>query len=109
MATTFKVLGQSNPSAATPTDIYTVPAGTSAVISTINICNQSANGSQFNIAVRPAGASLISKHYIAYNAGVAANDSVSLTIGVTLATTDVVTVTANNASVSFNVFGSEIT
>jgi hypothetical protein len=109
MATTFKVLGQSNPSAATPTDIYTVPSDTSAVISTINICNQSANGSQFNIAVRPAGASLISKHYIAYNTAVAANDSVSLTIGVTLATTDVITVTANNASVSFNVFGSEIT
>lgn len=109
MATTFKVLGQSNPSAATPTDIYTVPSSTSAIISTINICNQSANGSQFNISVRPAGESLASKHYVAYNAGIAANDSVSLTIGVTLATTDVVTVSANNASVSFNVFGSEIT
>lgn len=109
MATTLKVLGQSNPSSATPTDVYTVPSATSTVISTINICNQSANGSQFNIAIRPAGQSIDPKHYIAYNAGIAANDSVSLTIGVTLATTDVVTVTANNSSVSFNVFGSEIT
>ena len=109
MATTYKVLGQSNPSADTNTDVYTVPSTTSAVISTLNICNQSANGSVFNIAIRPAGATLEAKHYIAYNTSVAANDSVSLTIGVTLATTDVVTVRANNASVSFNVFGSEIT
>lgn len=109
MATTYKVLGQSNPSADTNTDVYTVPSSTSSVISTINICNQSSNGSVFSVAVRPAGASLESKHYIAYNTAVAANDSVSLTIGMTLATTDVVTVKANNASVSFNVFGSEIT
>jgi hypothetical protein len=109
MATTYKVLGQVNPTAATNTDVYTVPAATSTVISTINICNQNANSSSFNIAVRPAGATLNVKHYIAYNTNVAANDSVALTIGVTLATTDVITVSANTSSVSFNVFGSELT
>ena len=40
MATTYRVLGQSNPAATTATTLYTVPAATSAVISTINICNQ---------------------------------------------------------------------
>jgi len=108
MATVYKVLGQANPSAATNTDVYTVPANTSTVISTVNICNQSANGSIYNIAVRPAGAAITTKHYLAYNAAVAANDSVSLTIGITMATTDVLTVYANNASLSFNIFGSEI-
>ena len=109
MATTYKVLGQSNPSAATNTDVYTVPSATSAVVSTINICNQSANGSIFNIAVRPAGAAINSKHYIAYNTPIAANDSVALTLGLTLGNTDVITVNANNSSLSFNVFGSELT
>ena len=41
MATTYKVLGQSNPAATTATTLYTVPAATSAIASTITICNQS--------------------------------------------------------------------
>jgi hypothetical protein len=40
MATTYKVLGQLNPAATTPTTLYTVPASTSTVVSTITICNQ---------------------------------------------------------------------
>jgi hypothetical protein len=109
MANTLKVLGQINPSAETPTTLYTVPSVTSAIISTINICNLSANGAQFRVAIRPAGESLATKHYIAYNTAVAANDSVALTMGITMATTDVITVYANTTTVSFSAFGSEIT
>lgn len=109
MATTLKVLGQVNPPSATNTTLYTVPSATSAVISTINICNQSANGANFRIAVRPAGETINTKHYIAFNTEVASNDAISLTIGMTLAQTDVITVYANTASISFNAFGSEIT
>jgi len=39
MANTYKVLGQSNPSETTATTLYTVPSATSAVCSTIAICN----------------------------------------------------------------------
>ena len=39
MATAYKVLGQSNPAATTLTTLYTVPAVTSAVCSTLSICN----------------------------------------------------------------------
>jgi hypothetical protein len=35
MTTTYKVLGQVNPSATTNTDLYTVPSATSAVCSTL--------------------------------------------------------------------------
>lgn len=108
MATTYKVLGQSNPSATTATTLYTVPAATSTVISTINICNQGASTDTFRIAVRPAGETLAAKHYIAYDTAIPAYDSISLTIGITLATTDVVTVYAGTANLSFNLFGSEI-
>ena len=108
MATTYKVLGQSNPSATTATTLYTVPASTSTVVSTISICNQAGSAASYRIAVRPAGATLAAQHYLAYDIAIAANDTTALTLGITLATTDVVTVYASSATVSFSAFGSEI-
>ena len=108
MATTYKVLGQVNPSATTATTLYTVGAGKSAVVSTITVCNQAASAATFRIAVRIAGSALSAEEYIAYDSTVAANDTTAFTIGLTLAATDVLTVYASSATVSFNAFGSEI-
>ena len=108
MPTTYKVLAQSNPSATTATTLYTVPSSTSAVVSTITICNQAASAGTYRIAVRPAGATLAAQHYVAYDVAIAANDTTALTLGVTLATTDVVTVYASSATMSFAAFGSEL-
>lgn len=108
MATVYKVLGQNNPAATTNTTLYTVPASTAAVVSTITICNQASSAATYRIAVRPAGASIDPKHYIVYGATVAASDSTALTLGITLATTDVITVYASTATLSFNAYGSEI-
>ena len=108
MATAYKVLGQSNPSATTATTLYTVPSATSAVVSTIVICNQTASAATYRIAVRPAGATLAAEHYVAYDITVGASDSTALTLGITLATTDVITVYASTATLSFTAFGSEI-
>ena len=108
MASTYKVLAQSAPSATTNTDVYTVGSGKSAVVSTITVCNRAASSATYRIAVRPLGATLANQHYIAYDANVPANDTISLTIGVTLAATDVVTVYASTANLSVNIFGSEI-
>jgi glucose-6-phosphate dehydrogenase assembly protein OpcA len=108
MATTYKVLGQVNPSATTATTLYTVPASTSTVVSTITVCNQAASSASYRIAIRPAGATLAALHYLAYDVAIAANDTTALTIGVTLATTDVITIYASTATVSFSLFGSEI-
>jgi len=108
MAISYKVLGQSNPSATTATTLYTVPAATSTVVSTITICNQNTSSDTYRIAIRPAGATLAAQHYIAYNGAIPAYDTISLTIGITLATTDVVTVYAGTSTLSFSLFGSEI-
>ena len=108
MATTYKVLGQVQSVANSANTLYTVPSGNSAVISTLNICNHGAAPSSFRIAVRPAGQTLASNHYISYDTSIPSNDTICLTIGMTLATTDVVTVYANTANISFNLFGSEI-
>jgi glucose-6-phosphate dehydrogenase assembly protein OpcA len=108
MPTVYKVLGQSNPAATTNTTLYTVPASTSAVVSTITICNQASSAATYRIAIRPAGASIAAQHYVVYGATVAASDTTALTLGVTLATTDVITVYASTATLSFNAYGSEI-
>jgi glucose-6-phosphate dehydrogenase assembly protein OpcA len=109
MATVYKVLAQSAPSATTDTNLYTVPANTSAVISTIVVANRTTSDATYRIAIRPAGATIANQHYIAFNVTVGASDSTTLTLGITLAATDVMTVYASTANLSFNLFGSEIT
>jgi glucose-6-phosphate dehydrogenase assembly protein OpcA len=108
MAMNYKVLGQSNPAATTATTLYTVPAATQTVVSTIAVCNQAASSGTYRIAIRPAGATLAASQYIAYDSTVTANNSTMITIGVTLNTTDIITIYASSATMSFSAFGSEI-
>jgi hypothetical protein len=107
MATTYKVLGQSKPSATTATTLYTCPSATQTVISSLTVCNQGSSGT-YRIAIRPNGASLSGEHYIAYDANLAANSFISLTLGLTIDASDVVTIYASSADMSFNAYGSEI-
>jgi hypothetical protein len=107
MPTIYRVLAQAAPSATTNTDVYTSPAATQTVVSTITVANRGA-ATSYRIAVRPAGASIVNQHYIAYDVALAANDSVNLTLGITLAATDVITVYAGSANTSVSVFGSQI-
>jgi hypothetical protein len=108
MATTYKVLGQVNPAYETLTTAYTVPSTTQTVISTITICNLGPAPTAYRIAVRPDGATLENKHYIVYDASIAPQETQTLTLGITIDATDVVTVFAGSATLAFNLFGSEI-
>ncbi len=108
MTNAYRVLGQVNPSATSLTTLHTVAASTSVVASTLCICNQGVSGT-FRVAVRPAGAAIDPKHYLNYDSPINANDSIFLTIGATLATTDIVSVYASHANMSFNLFGTELT
>ena len=109
MPTNYKVLGQVAPSATTNTALYTVPAATQTIVSTIVVANRAATAATFRIAIRPAGATIANQHYIAYDVSIGATDSTALTLGLTLTNTDVVTVYASTADLSFSIFGSEIT
>lgn len=109
MATNYKVLGQSAPGAATATTLYTCPASTQTVVSTISVCNRDATASSFRIAIRPDGATLANQHYLCYDTPIAANDTVGLTLGVTMDASDIITVYGTSANISFSAFGSEIT
>lgn len=102
-----KVLGQSNPSATTLTTLYTVPSAKEAVVSTISVANLTATAATFRIAIRPAGASITNAHYLGYDITVGASDSTLITVGLTLAATDVISVYASTANLVFQAFGDE--
>ena len=109
MATNYKVLGQAALTAETETDVYTVPADTEAVISTIVVCNRDSTANTFRLAVRPDGATLADEHYISYDVPVEGTDATTLTIGITLDAGDVITAYSGaSALITVNVFGSEI-
>jgi hypothetical protein len=108
MPTEYKVLGQSAPAATTAADAYTVPSLKYAVVSTITVCNRGTGAATYRVSVRPNGDSQANQHYIAYDATVPANDTIALTLGLTADASDVFTVYASTANLSFNIFGSEI-
>ncbi len=108
MATTYKVLGQSNPAVTTATTAYTVPSATETVISTITVANLGAAPATYRISIRPDGEAQANKHYIVYDSSLAPQTTDTLTLGITLNATDVVTVYASTANLAFNLFGSEI-
>jgi hypothetical protein len=110
MATeTYKIIAQSNPSATTLTDIYTVGVGNQAVISSIIVTNRGTSSVKYRIALAVNGAANDPKQYIAYDESIGANEVFEFTIGATLGAGDVIRVYTATANLSFNVFGTEIT
>ena len=108
MATTYKTLGQAAPAATTSTDLYTVPAATSAIVSTITIANRAAADATFRISQSLTGAALADKDYLVYDASVPGSGFITLTLGITMATTDKLRVYASSGDISFNAFGTEL-
>lgn len=104
----YKVLAQSAPSATTATDVYTVGSGIETVVSTIIIANRAASAGTFRLSVRPNGATQTNAMYCAYDVPIAANDSTTLTLGITMDAADVLTAYCSSADMSINVFGTEI-
>jgi hypothetical protein len=108
MAISYKILGQSAPSATTETDLYTVPGATEAVASSVIVCNRSASADSFRISVSATGGATGNKDYIYYDVAIGGNDTFIATIGVTLAATNVVRCYSTNGTLSFGLYGSEI-
>jgi hypothetical protein len=108
MAQAYKVLEQLAPDAASDSTLYTVPASTETIISTLFVANRGSTSATFRVAIRPGGASLVDKNYIAYDVPVAGNDTTTITAGITLSAGDVITVRASTADLSFNLSGTEL-
>ena len=108
MPTTYKVLGQVVSTASVDTNVYTVPTSTTAIISSIVVLNRGTGGTTFRVAVRPNGATVENKHYIAYDTPIARNDTTVLSFGVTMDAADVITINGADNNLSVSVFGTEI-
>jgi hypothetical protein len=109
MATTYKVLGQGAPANTSNADLYTVPAGKQAVISTLQVANVTADEVTFTIYVRIAGAAAANSNAIAKDVSVLGNSMLAITTGMTLGATDKVTIQSSFANaLTFTMFGSEI-
>lgn len=109
MANTYKSPAQLVPLADTLTTLYTVPADTQTVTSNIHVCNFGGTSASVRIAVRPDGASITNSHYLFYGLMIAPFDTIQLGDGITMDGSDVMSVWASTASVSFNLSYAEVT
>jgi len=107
MAITYKVLGQLA-STTSAVSLYTCPSATQTIISSIVITNREAAENTFRIILRPNDEALADKHYLAYDTPIAANDVVSLTLGITMDAADQLYVLGSDTNLTFQAFGSEI-
>ena len=105
--TTYAVLGQVVGTASLQS-LFTASASEQAVISTITIANRGTAAATYRLAVRPDGESIANKHYVAYDASVPGNDTIALTLGITLNGNDVISVYSGTTNLTFNAFGAEI-
>jgi hypothetical protein len=94
-------------SAGAAVDLYTVPAGSSAVVSTIAVSNPTTSATSYRVGVVKSGDTLALKSWIAFDIPLSANTTTTLTLGVTLAAGDKIVVSNDTAQVSFTAFGSE--
>jgi hypothetical protein len=106
MAQTYKILAQSGPVATTNTDLYTVPASTQTVISTLTAVNRSSSvTTSYRLAIVPAGGTLGNEHYIAFDAPLSPLDSATISVGITLGAGDKIICYVSAENVTFSVFG----
>lgn len=113
MATTYKQLGAAAGSGTitTAAQLYaaSVTASTSTVVSSIVVCNASASAATYTIAINTVTATYAAGRYVVFQATIAGNDTVALTLGLTLDPTNrFLNVSSSAAAVNFSVYGAEI-
>ncbi len=110
MATTYRILGQIAPAAnvAGGSQLYAAGSTTSAVISTLAVCNRGTSAATYRIALREDNAALDNKQYLAYDTTIPGNTTTTFTLGITLSGSDSITVSASTANLTFQAFGSEV-
>jgi hypothetical protein len=109
MANAYKILGQVADASANDVELYLVPSSTEAIVSTIIVCNRDSSAKTFKIATKTDNSDVADTDYLAYDTSIDANDTVTLTLGITLETGAEISVGASDANVTFQAYGTEIT
>jgi hypothetical protein len=108
MANAYRVLGQAALAANTDTNLYTVPSATETIVSTLVMANRGTASTTYRIAIRPNGTAIADLHYLAFDVALSGNDSTTLTLGLTLDASDVLTVRTAGSSVTASLYGLEV-
>lgn len=107
--TTYKILGQSAPANTSNADMITVGAAKSQIVSTLIIANVTSTAATARVFARIAGATAAIGNAVLYDVTIPASSTVTFTLGMTLAATDVITVRSGTASaLTFTAFGTEL-
>lgn len=109
MANAYKILGQVADASANDVELYLVPASTEAIVSTIIVTNREAAANTFRIATKSDNSAVATTDYVAFDTSIAANDTITLTLGITLQTGAEISVGASDANVTFQAYGTQIT
>lgn len=109
MTNAWKVLGQSSPGAASMTTLYTCGGGTQTIVSCVIVCNRSATPTSFRLSVDVNGGGDSNEDYIAYDVPIQGNETIALGHGITLDASDLIRCYATLATLTFSVYGQEIT
>lgn len=112
MAQTYKQLAAAagNGVIGTAAALYSASgtAATSTVISSLVICNTSSSAQTYTIAINTASATYAAGKYVVYQASIAGNDTVALTLGLVMdPTARYLNVSTSDAAVNISAYGVE--
>lgn len=109
MGTAYKYAQvQGTASTGTYATLYTTPALTEAVISSLVITNQSSSAITVRIGMDATAGTPGASEFLVYDAAVAGNDTVALTLGVTMDAGKFIRVSSSADTCNFTAFLSEI-
>jgi hypothetical protein len=109
MTMVYKNFGVQGTSAiGTYATLYETTSSTSAVVSTIAICNTSATSATYRIGIDDSPGTPVANEWLIYDATVAANDTIFLTVGIAISASRFIRISSSANTVTFSAFVSEI-
>jgi len=109
MATTYKnAQVQGTSSTGTYATLYNTGAATTAVISSIVVTNTASTAALYRIGIMTTAGTPAAANWVVYDATVQPNDTVCLTLGITLGNTQYIRVSSSANTVTFSAYISEI-
>lgn len=109
MATIYKTQQvQGTASTGTYATLYSTGASTTAVVSTIAIANTSSSTVTYRIGIMGSAGTPSAANWLVYDSVVAGNDTIFLTVGISLGNTEFIRVSSSANTVAFSAYVAEI-
>lgn len=109
MSALHNLSGAVAPAATIESTLYAVPSNaTTAVVSSVVVCNRSASETRFRLSCSFNGTATQQKDFLYYDVPIPGNNTFVATVGLTPQPRDVFRVYSLNGSVSFSIWGSVI-